>query len=163
MLLPQLDAAAVQAAPALRRAVAAEIALIALVLAVTAGLAHTPPRRAHAASATGTLVQLVAADPQRAACSASLSVTPAHPGRNAISVHLRDRMGQPFDPAELTLAISNPAAGVEPMIRVLLRQGPGEYRYEGNELAFPGHWQLSVRARIDDFERVELGALVEIR
>ena len=63
-------------------------------------------------------------------------------------VRFRDREGLPFDPEEVLVQVGNPAAGVEPAARPIRRLGPGEYRREGSELAFPGLWTIEVQARV---------------
>jgi hypothetical protein len=78
-------------------------------------------------------------------------------------VLFRDAGGHAYDPAEAALEISNAGAGVEVITRRLLRAGPGSYRYRGGELAFPGSWRVSVRARISDFESADMAATLDIR
>jgi hypothetical protein len=75
----------------------------------------------------------------------------------------RDARGMPFEPAQVRVELSNAAAGIEGIGRTLARTGPGAYRYRGEELAFPGAWRVDVRARIDDFEYIDLRATVELR
>jgi copper transport protein len=145
VLLPALDRTRPGAAPVLRRAVVAEIALAALVLAVTAVLVHTPPR-------SGALVTTLSS----ATLTARVTVTPGRAGHNAIAVEFRDEQGRITDPAEVVVEISNPAAGIERIARTLVRRGAGSYRHEGGELAFAGTWRIEIRARIGDFEQVDL-------
>lgn len=151
VLLALLERGVAAAGVRLRRAIAAELALIAAVVAVTAFLVHTPPERRIAATLSA------------GAHTAALTLVPGRAGPNAISVRFRDRAGQPYDPAEATLAIASVAAAVEPIVRPLNRSGPGEYRYDGGELAFPGRWDVTIRMRVDDFERTEFATTVELR
>ena len=44
--------------------------------------------------------------------------------------------------------MGNEAADVEPAARPIRRVGPGHYRRDGSELAFPGVWTIEVQARI---------------
>ena len=65
-------------------------------------------------------------------------------------MRFQDRDGLPFDPEEVLVEVGNPAAGVEPAARPIRRVGPGDYRRDGRELAFPGNWTIEVQARIDN-------------
>jgi hypothetical protein len=94
---------------------------------------------------------------------AELSVLPARAGHNTIFVHFHDANGRPFDPAEVGIAGGNHAAGVEATTRAMHRLGPGQYHRDGDELSFPGVWQIEIRARIGDFDRVLFHAEVAIR
>jgi hypothetical protein len=41
-------------------------------------------------------------------------------------------------------------------------RGSGTYRFEAREKAFPGTWQIVILARLDDVERIELPASVDV-
>ena len=152
VLLPALERSTAGALPVLRRAIAAEMALAALVVVLTAILVQTPPGSAS--------IQKQLASGTRAA---TLSITPGRSGHNEISVVFRDGQSLPFDPAAATLEISNTGAGVEPISRSLQRTAPGTYRHRGGELAFPGSWRVEIAVRFDDFESERLSTAVEIR
>ena len=154
-LLPALERDGPHAARRLRRTIAAEIALMAATIAAAAMLAQTPPPR----SAPG--AQHLALE--QSGYSARLVVAPARAGINAITVFLAKDGEGPFDPAELSLEISNPAAGVEPFTREPTRAASGEYRLEGAELVAAGEWTIEIRARITAFDRVTFRARVTMR
>ena len=46
---------------------------------------------------------------------AAIEVTPAARGPNLITLHLFDAEGKPLTPQQVTIEISRPAAGVEPI------------------------------------------------
>jgi copper transport protein len=142
--LPMLERGAAGAAARLRRSIGAEVALVVCVIGVTAVLVHTPPPRS--AVAAGGFTQKLAYKSD----FAEVAVTPARAGANAIVVRFQDREGLPFDPEEVLVEVGNPAAGVEPAARAIRRVGPGDYRRDGRELAFPGLWTIEVQARIDN-------------
>lgn len=153
ILMPRLQRAVPTADAALRRAIVAEMVLVALVVSATAVLSQTPPHEARvrvelggASSHTGTL-----------------TVEPGVAGHNVFVVELRDAQNRPIDPEETTLVFSNPAAGMEAMERRLTRTGPGTFRFEGHEIAFAGPWQVEVRARLGDFDRIDLRATLRMR
>jgi copper transport protein len=142
--LPMLERGGTVAAGRLRWSVAAEVALVICVIGLTAVLVQTPPPRA--AGAAGGFTQKLAYKNDFAV----VTVTPARAGANAIVVRFQDRDGLPFDPEEVLVEVGNPAAGVEPAARPIRRVGPGDYRRDGRELAFPGNWTIEVQARIDN-------------
>jgi copper transport protein len=145
--LPMLERGEAAAGGRLRRSIGAEVALVVCVVGVTAVLVHTPPPRANGMEAAAE-----AGYTQKLAYKgdfAEVSVRPARAGANSIVVRFRDREGLPFDPEEVLVQVANHAAGVEPAARPIRRIGPGEYRRDGSELAFPGLWTIEVQARID--------------
>jgi copper transport protein len=144
-LLPRLERG--RGLAAIRLSIAGEVALVACVIALTAVLVQTPPPR-HAVF-TRTL--------EAAGRVAELSVSPARPGENTVTVRFPDG-----DPAEVLLELSNPRAGIEPVTRPMRRESPGVYRHDGGELMLAGDWALEVRARIGDFDRVIFRAEVPI-
>ncbi len=154
-LVPALEHGSPRAAGRLRRSIAGEIALIACVGGVTAVLAQTPPPRTPAASIVRTL--------HAGDRSLELSVAPARAGRNTIRATFREAGAGRPEPAEVTLEILNPGAGVEPIVRRAERLAPGEYRHEGGELAFPGAWTVEVHARIGEFDQLVFRTELAIR
>ncbi|SMH56742.1 copper resistance CopC/CopD family protein [Azospirillum agricola] len=131
--------------------VASEMALMAVVLLLTAGLGTTPPPRALAqpvAEAAGYSSVATAKGRQ-----AVIELDPARTGANRLTLHLAQADGTPFDPKELTMELTQPAAGIEPLARKPVRDGPGAYRLDGLALPVDGRWELRIDALIDDFEK----------
>jgi copper transport protein len=141
--LPLLERGIRAAGGRLRWSIGAEVALVVCVIGVTAVLVHTPPPRPTGAGHGYTQKLAYKGD------FAEVSVRPAHAGANAIVIRFQDREGLPFDPEEVLVQVGNEAAGVEPAARPIRRVGPGHYRRDGSELAFPGVWTIEVQARID--------------
>ena len=78
------------------------------------------------------------------------------------TVRLLDPADQPFQAQAVTLAFSNPAAGIAPLRRPASRLPDGRWRVMTSALppAAGGHWQLDLEILVDDFDRVTLtGAL----
>ena len=153
-LLPALKRDGPRAEDRFRRTIAAEIALMAATIAAAAILAQTPPPRSVPAVQQAAMSQ--------GGYSARVVVAPAHAGINAITISLEKDGEGPLDPAELSLEISNPAAGVEPFTRDPNRRATGEYRLEGAELLAAGEWTIQVRARITEFDQITFRARVTI-
>jgi len=152
VLLPALDRGSAGALPLLRGSIAAELALIAAILALTAVLVQTSPRAT-------SIEKLLVSGPYKAI----LKISPGRPGMNQIEVTLRDKHDLPFDTVEATLEIANPSAQVETIKRALVYTHRGVYRHSGSEIAFRGFWNLGIRIRVTDFEDLELSGDVEIR
>jgi copper transport protein len=152
--LPMLERGVSTAAKPLRWSIGGEVLLATCVVALTAMLVQTPPP-----SAASGFTQKLAYKGD----FAEISVKPARAGANSIVVRLRDREGVPFDPEELLVEIGNERAGVEPSARTLRRIGPGEYRRDGSELAFPGVWTLEVRAQLDGTDIASFRVDVPVR
>ncbi|HET6521718.1 MAG TPA: CopD family protein, partial [Geminicoccaceae bacterium] len=186
-LTPALARGEARAATALRRSIAAETGLAAAILVATGLLGTTPPPRAlaghaaadhaatahgasghaghhahHAGGAAGPVVERASvADP--AGREATIEVAPAgRAGAAAVAVALARPDGTPLRPIEVTVSLSNRAAGIEPISRGAAETGPGAYRVDGLVLA-PGPWTVRVEALVDDFEKAVFEAAVEIR
>ena len=153
LLMPRLQRAVPTAEAALRRAIAAEMVLVALVISATAVLSQTPPREA------SVRVELSGSSSHRG----TLTVAPAMAGYNVFVIELRDAQNRPIDPEETSLLLSHPGAGMGAIQRGLTRIGPGSFQYEGHEVAFAGPWQVEVRARLGDFDRVEMRGTLRVR
>ena len=125
-----------------------EIALVLGLIVLGASLAATPPPR-HA------ILERVA---QGAGLRATIRVTPAR----VVDVHLA-RSGLPVDPLEVTIGARHDVASIGPLERTAVRVAPGHYRVTDLPLRVPGTWQILVRARIDDFTRLDLGADFALR
>lgn len=145
-LLPKLERGESAATNWLRRSIAAELALVTCVAALTAVLVQTPPPEAP-------WVRTV----QAMGRSAELSVAPARAGQNRVSVRFRN-----FEPQEVLLEMGNAAAGVEPIGRPMRLESTGHYIHEGPELAFAGAWTIEIQARIGDFDKVVFRADVQV-
>ena len=155
--LPMLESGARAAAARLRWSIAGEVVLAGCVIGVTAVLVQTPPPRALATEAGFTQKIAYKSD------FAEVSVRPARGGTNTVVVRFQDKDGLPFDPEEVLIETGNEAAGVEPANRPIRRIGPGHYRRDGRELAFPGEWTIDVHARIDGSDVATFRCKVLIR
>jgi copper transport protein len=139
----------------LRRAVRAEVALIAVVLGVTAALTSYPPPGAEAAGPFSTSTEL---GPARL----EATVDPADAGANEIHLYLFDaRDGSQYDrPKELAVQLRLPDKDIGPLEPRVDKAGPGHYVARRALIAPAGEWELAVRARVSDFE--EYSGRVEV-
>jgi copper transport protein len=142
----------------LRRAVQTEVALIAVVLGVTAALTSYPPPGAEAAGPYSSSSEL---GPARL----EVTVDPAATGANQIHLYLFDaRDGSQYDRAkEVTVRLRLPDKGIGPLVPRLDKAGPGHYVARRALIAPGGDWRLAIRARVSDFEehRAEIEVPVE--
>ena len=91
-----------------------------------------------------------------------MSVAPGRAGFNTFAVVLTSPGGATVDPLDVVLQFASPRAGAEALVRQPVRVAPGEYRWSGGELAFPGEWLVVVRARVSEFDLAELDGSVTI-
>jgi copper transport protein len=141
------------------RSVRMEVVLVCAILAVAALWRFTPPPRTLAA---------VAAAPASVHMHAGtsmveLTVTPGRAGPVRASIHLMGADLAPLEPKEVSLALSNPDAGIEPIRRAAVRAGPGTWEVDGLLLLPPGRWAARVDLLISDFEKRTIEGTVELR
>lgn len=141
----------------LRRSILAETAVAVVLLGVVSLWRFTPPPRSLDAAG--------AASSQRnghGPVSFMLSNDRAHAmvtrSGGAWLVALSDPSGRPLAAQGLTLALSDPQAGIEPLRREARRLADGRWRAETGPLPVSGagHWRLSMEILVDDFEQVTL-------
>ncbi|MCR0982651.1 copper resistance CopC/CopD family protein [Roseomonas populi] len=154
-LTPRLSTGA---STALSRSIRLEVVLGAVLLGVTAVLGMTSPHpgavHAHAhdhgvPSRQGAIVAT-----QVAGLDALLEVRPARPGTNTITLRLEQGDGSPARPQEVSIELSQPAAGVVGLRRRMRAEAPGQFLYQGPELALAGRWVARVEILVSDFEQV---------
>jgi len=130
----------------LGRTVRAEAAVLAVVLGVTAVLVNVTPPRSQAGSR---IVELRA--PTETG-EVELLVTPARAGRNQVHVQYTDEAGRAADVATtLSIDLSLPEAGIDPIREQVVKIAPGHFVLDGNDLALPGDWTVTLAVRTDDF------------
>ncbi len=130
-----------------------EVALLAVVVALTSVLVVVTPARTEAAP--GVVERIVELGDTG---SVQITVAPAQAGFNQIHLYLFDPDGRPAELAEgVTLVMSLPAADLGPITREADRAGPAHFQLDGPDLALAGDWTIEVRARIDRFTE-EAGA-----
>jgi len=91
----------------------------------------------------------------------TITVAPAATGSNSISITLDDNTGRRLRPLEPpTVDLTQAERGVGPIHIETHRARTG---FEADaELAVPGHWKITVRVRIDDFESATATVTLEI-
>jgi copper transport protein len=144
----QADGAA-EHVPALRRSVLVEVAVAAVVLALSAVLVGTPPARATIDRPVDVLVPLEgSAGPSG---TVQISIDPARAGANTLHVYLFDDSGRLTQPAAISVALTEPSQELGPLDVELEPAGPGHYLGDGMTIPGAGTWTLAVTVRLDEF------------
>lgn len=142
----------------LRRSIVLETFVAAILLGVVSLWRFTPPPR----SLDAALATAPAPGHGHAAVSFMLSSDRAHAAvthsGEAWLIRLTDPAGRPLAVQGLTLALSNPQAGIEPLRRAASRLDDGRWRVETGPLPSSGggHWRLGLEILVDDFDQVTL-------
>lgn len=142
----------------LRRALRAEVALMVLVLGVTAALVSYSP-------SVDTPSGPYSGSAELGSARMELTVDPARAGANEIHVYLFDaRSGAQYDRARrLSIAAREPELDIGPIELDVRKVGPGHYTVTRADLAPVGDWTLTVRAPVSDFEELRTELEVPIR
>lgn len=158
ILRPKLARAPDQAAitTSLRRTIALEFVIGLAVIAAAATLAQQQPPAAQAPA----VIERTLDDGHGNRAQLSIRFEPG--GLARISVRLTKAGGETLKPVDVSLELSNPGAGVEPLLRKLEPAGE-EYRYSGRDLAIPGLWSVRIEAAVTDFEQSVFNAEVQFR
>jgi copper transport protein len=165
LAIPRLRAIAAAGQPpaaagvAVRRALRAEIALLVVVLGVTAALSGYPPSTVQASGPVSRTAEIGPAQVQ-------VTVDPASVGANEIHLYLLNpRDGSQWDRAkQVTLSAAQPDKGVGPLAVELSKAGPGHYVTSGSAaLPVSGDWTLHLAVRVSDFDQYEQQIEVPIR
>jgi copper transport protein len=143
----------------LARSITVEMVLVLAVFAVAAGWRFTPPPRALAIAAA----QPALAHIHALKAMAELSITPGHAGRVAASIVVMTGDFGPLDPKEMTLVLSKPDSGIEPLKRPAKRAGDGTWKVDGLVIPVPGRWTIGLDILVSDFEMVKIEGAIDIR
>jgi copper transport protein len=175
-LTPALAAGRDKATDRLRISIGLEIGLGIAILAATSSLGEVPPPRALilAAEAQGTSHMdmsgmTMPAQPGFSVVTfaggrgALIEVSPAAPGPNTITLHLFDAAEKPLTPQQVTVALSQPAAGVEPIEHSLTPESPGLYRWLNAPMPLAGEWKIRLVVLISDFEEIRFDTGIFLR
>jgi copper transport protein len=133
----------------LRRALRAELALLAVVIGVTAALAsYAPPVSAEA----GPFSTTTAVGPT----TLEMDVDPARVGTNQIHIYFFDaKTGAQYSRGkELTVTATLPDKRIGPLPLTVQDAGPGHYIVQKAFLNAPGDWELDLTLRISKFDEI---------
>ncbi len=134
----------------LAASVAAESVIAVLILAAVATWRFTPPPRA-----------LIAAEPASihfhgGKAMAQIEVEPVRARGAEVAIQVLDGEFHPLAAKEVTISLSNPAAGIEPVRRDAQSIGTPNWRIDDLRIPIGGRWKLRVDILVDDFHKETL-------
>ena len=141
------------------RVVAVELALLVVVLGVTAVLVAEPPAKAQLAVAGG----IVSRDGKIGPYRFTLTFDPARTGSNEIHVYLLDSTGSLAPVDEIAVSVTLPAVDVGPLRFEATPAGPGHGIVTAAELPLPGDWNLQLDVRKGEFDQWSTTIAIPIR
>ncbi|WP_054309737.1 copper resistance CopC/CopD family protein [Mesorhizobium sp. 1M-11] len=141
------------------RSIAAETVIVLVIFGIAAGWRFTPPPRALAIAAA----EPVSTHMMTLEAMADLTVTPGRAGSVSASIMLMTGDFGPLDAKEVTLVLSKPEAGIEPLKRIATKPGDGTWLVDGLVIPFPGRWTVRLDILVSDFEMVKLEGPIDIR
>lgn len=158
-LTASAEAGATEVRRRLTRSISVETLIVLLIFGVAAGWRFTPPPRALAIAAaqpTSTHIHTLKA-------MADIDITPGHTGEVAASIVIMTGDFGPLDAKEVTLVLSKPDSGIEPIKRPATKPGDGTWRVDDLVIPVPGRWTARLDILVSDFEVVKIEAPIDIR
>jgi len=143
----------------LARSIGVEVLIVLAILAVAAGWRFTPPPRALAIAAA----QPASVHIHTLEAMADISITPGHAGPVAASMVIMTGDFGPLDAKQVTLVLSKPGSGIEPIKRQATKPGDGTWRIDDLVIPVPGRWTARLDILVSDFDLVKIEAPIDIR
>lgn len=143
----------------LRRSIRIEVVLVLTVFAVAALWRFTPPPRTLAAGAAPSASVHI----QTGRATAELTIAPECAGRASASIMIATGDFKPIEAKDVTLVLTNPAAGIEQIKRQTIRSSDGVWRVDGLNLPIAGRWSVRIDILISDFEMAKLEDTIDIQ
>ena len=133
---------------ALRISILLEVLLVIAILITVANWRFTPPPRALQLAAR----QAVATELMSDKAMVEVRIFPAATGPVTVTVAPMAHGSGDLTVKELSVILSNPAAGIEPIRKKAQLNEDGDYVVEGLRLPLPGRWHIRAEILISDFE-----------
>ncbi|TIX26369.1 MAG: copper resistance protein CopC [Mesorhizobium sp.] len=143
----------------LSRSIGVEMLIVLAIFGVASGWRFTPPPRALAIAAA----QPVSVHIHALQAMADLSITPGHAGPVVASMVIMSGDFGPLDAKQVTLVLSKPESGIEPLKRGATKPGDGSWRVDNLVIPVPGRWTVRIDILVSDFEMVKIEAPIDIR
>jgi copper transport protein len=144
------------ATPALKRSILLEGAIALTILAVVAGWRFTPPPRTIVPETP------LAVHIHTDKAMFQVLVSPGKAGVDDFVLQLMTGEAAPLSAKEVTLALSLPERGIEPIERGASLGPDGYWHVRKAELPFAGRWHLRIDALVTDFEKITLEDDLEV-
>lgn len=141
------------------RSIAVEAVIVVVIFGIVAGWRFTPPPRALAIAAA----EPVSTHMMTLQAMADLTIAPGRVGAVSASIMLMTGDFGALDAKEVTLVLSRPEAGVEPLKRIAIKPGDGTWRVDDLVIPFAGRWTVRLDILVSDFEMVKLEGAIDVR
>jgi copper transport protein len=159
-LTPAYGRGAEGAGRSFARSIAVEMVLVLAIFAVAALWRFTPPPRALAAMEALAVPASVHLHGEKA--MADVAFMPGRAGPVTATIELMDGEANALQVQEVTLALSNPAAGIEPLRRSATRSADGTWQIQDLTIPVAGRWTVRVDALISNFDKAVLEEPIDI-
>lgn len=141
------------------RSICIEVLIVLAIFGVAAGWRFTPPPRALAIAAA----QPASIHIHTLQAMADLDITPGHTGPVTASIVIMTGDFGPLDAKQVTLVLSKPDSGIEPLKRAATKPGDGTWRVDNLVIPLPGRWTARLDILVSDFDMVKIEAPIDIR
>jgi copper transport protein len=132
---------------ALRQLTAAEIAMGAIVIGITAVLVNLPPARVETGTEGPSMSSATIGQHEL-----HVVVDPGQVGENRVHLRVADDHGEPVQVDAVRVLFRMPAEDIGPLVASAEATGPGEFVVHGHQLSVPGEWTLEVVARTGELD-----------
>jgi copper transport protein len=134
------------------RSIGLECAVVVGILALVAGWRFTPPPRSLTSAVRPPLALHIHSDK----AMFQVLISRSRAGTDDFVLQIMAGDASPLQAKEVSLFLSLPEKGIEPMERKAARDTDGIWTVRGVPIPFPGLWRIRVDALITDFEKVTL-------
>jgi copper transport protein len=134
------------------RSIAFECAVVVGILALVAGWRFTPPPRSLTAAVRPPLALHIHSDK----AMFQVLISRSRAGTDDFVLQIMAGDATPLQAKEVSLFLSLPEKGIEPMERKAERGADGIWTIRGVPIPFAGLWRVRVDALVTDFEKVTL-------
>lgn len=141
----------------LRRLVALEVVLVAVVVAITAFLVNLPPARVDA-GVTGPFIT----DVRLGQNNLNVLVDPNQVGENEVHLTATQPSGAPLPVRESRVLFRMPEEGIGPLVGRGTELSEGHFVVQGHQLSVPGEWQLEIVMRMSRFDEERVTVTVTV-
>jgi copper transport protein len=142
---------------AMQKSIVCELILVAGILGVVGLWRFTPPPRLLVATADHVFVHL-----HTDKAMANVTLSPGNAGPIAIDVQLETPDEQTLNAMAVSVTLSNPELGIEPITAQAQRTGDGQWRVQMTA-PVAGRWSLGLGILVSDFDKISVEAPVVIR
>jgi copper transport protein len=136
----------------LRRSIIIEVAIMTVILGLVASWRFTPPPRAVLAGVAPAIHTYIHAD----RATAVVQIERRSDDSRRIEVVLQDRGSAPLTAKEVSLVLSKPDAGIEPLRLAAAHEASAKWKVDEVRLPIAGRWRLRIEILVNDFDKLAL-------